>query len=303
MGVELLHRVIAWHESDTPPYVSLARPGASSPSRDFPEPNGGSHFRVSGGTKPAQDPDFFSPRHRHIFDQVRFYFSGSIKYGPRSVYGPGDCLYIPGGASYGPLAADGIQGEFKNFNLQYSGGSGNPYYPPSDMAPARHRLAEKGTFEKGVYTPYDGHKQDALEAIMEEFLGHPLEYPKGPFDEYVVVHSDRVAWRPLDGLAGVQVKYLGHFTEAGPDLRLVKMAAGSRTPAGKAGRCQQLRCLGDGAVIFGEEPERQFESVSNRYIPPDTQYGETLCVKDALIFVVEWPPFGELFPPESGAAI
>lgn len=283
---------VIWGEGEVEHYVSLSRPGASSPSRDFVEPGGGSSFRVSGGTQPGetQDPAFFSPRHHHHFDQVRYYFEGSVDYGERGSHGAGDCLYIPGGTWYGPLTRP-VRGTLKNFNLQFSGVSPSPYYSPREMSDAKQALAQHGEFRGGHYFDEKGSEKDAFEAIFGEFSGKALVYPDPPLDQYVLIHSDRLSWHDVDGLSGVRVKDLLQLGAEGPRLRLLKLAPGALLPGAVSGTWQELQCLGQGSVTFGEDTGREFGSVTNRYIPPGTRYGEVVCLEEALLFSVQWVPF------------
>ena len=73
-----------------------------------------------------QDADFWMPRHRHNFDQIRFPLRGSMNHGDIDV-GEGQIGYIPEGLAYGPqsdpLAPFG-PGERLQLVLQFGGASG-----------------------------------------------------------------------------------------------------------------------------------------------------------------------------------
>jgi hypothetical protein len=45
---------------------------------------------------------FFSPRHRHNFDQFRYALLGTINIGKGATLKEGECGYFPEGAYYGP---------------------------------------------------------------------------------------------------------------------------------------------------------------------------------------------------------
>src|SRR5262245_37571678 len=57
--------------------------------------------RLRLGISRHEKGNYYSPRHRHNFDQVRFTIAGSVKYGPIQTQA-GDCIYFPEGVAYGP---------------------------------------------------------------------------------------------------------------------------------------------------------------------------------------------------------
>ncbi len=50
--------------------------------------------------------DFFSPRHRHNFDQFRFQLDGEFDFDRNGKMKPGVLGYFPEGAFYGPQSSD-----------------------------------------------------------------------------------------------------------------------------------------------------------------------------------------------------
>jgi hypothetical protein len=66
---------------------------------EFEDPRDGRRFRV--GYSRQQNSNYYSPPHRHTFDQIRFIVSGKVKYGPMRLSG-GDVAYFPEGVFYGP---------------------------------------------------------------------------------------------------------------------------------------------------------------------------------------------------------
>ncbi len=311
MALDLLSgtSVIAWNTDDLPDYSSPARPGAHAKEREFEDRGRGIRFRVVTGGKRHEEISgekavpFFSPRHRHTFDQLRYYHKGHIKYGDK-LYESGDLLYIPGGSFYGPMTypeqhEDGADGyRPSSMLMQFEGSSGIPYYSATEFAEAKERLLKKGSFEAGIYVPDEGRRQDGWEALLEEHTGQPVVYPESALKDYVVVRTSKLPWRPVEGQPGVEAKYAAHFTEAGPNVTIVKMKAGSKTPAGFSGPNQQLRGLFEGRVRFGEEPGVDYVPVSCRYIPPESDFAETECLEDAVMIVVKWAPDGHLYLPD-----
>ena len=291
MKHEFLDRVSTWRDSELETEWTEVRVNSAAKPRDFIARERGIAFRIHTAEHPV---DFFSPRHCHTFDQVRYMISGSCRYGDKT-YVEGDCLYIPAGCTYGPMHLTENKENFKHFNMQYQGIAGLPYYPPTAFGPARAALREQGHFDHGVFIWNDGRKQDAFEALLEQTTGKPVEYPAPPFDDYAVVRSANVAWR-ASGVPGIDIKHLGHFTEVGPHLQVVRMQPGTRTPAGQAAH-QEIRCVIGGQVRFDDEPAETWSDTSLRYIPPNVPYGATECLEEATIVVVRWAPDGQLYTP------
>lgn len=173
--------------------------------------------------------DFFSPRHRHNFDQVRLQLEGSFDYDRDGCFTPGAIGYFPEGTRYGPQTSSG---NTWNLLLQFGGASGSGYTAESEEEHAAAALREKGKFEKGVYTYFnsDGTKvnQDAYEAVWEHIHGRPLLYPKGRYERPVFMNSNAFEWVPLKDQPGVASKMMGVFSERETKLAFYKIDAGAK---------------------------------------------------------------------------
>src|SRR5512145_1391506 len=91
-----------------------------------------------------------NPRHKHAFDQIRYYVRGGEKYG-RDTFGPGDCVYFPESVPYGPQStAEGCD-ENVRIGMQFSGPAGIYYPHLKEIKKAQDELSEIGRFEKGLY--------------------------------------------------------------------------------------------------------------------------------------------------------
>lgn len=190
--------------------------------------------RIEGG--------YFTPRHRHNYDQLRWCLSGSIDYGQGRAVRAGQVGYFPEGTYYGPqdiTMQDAVV-------LQCGGASGQGFLTGAELRAGRARLEAKGSFEGGVFlrdTAEGRRKQDGFEAVWEEMAGRPLAYPPARFAEPVVMTPGAFAWRPAG--AGVAYKHLATFGErriglemwrveapyalalpAAPDLRLIYTLTG-----------------------------------------------------------------------------
>lgn len=263
--------------------VAGSRPREGIDIKDLPffDTERGVMLRAAIGVVTAKA---YSPRHHHTFDQVRYFIRGRTKFG-KDVISPGDCMYFPEGAYYGPQEAHNGE-DCLHITLQFPGPSGIPYPNPVDQRRALEELkAAGGTFEKGIYTSPDGRKQDGFDALLERLTGAPVEYPAPRIDRPVAMHADRYEWQPLADVRGAAIKHLGFFNEAGPNLKLLKLQAGASTPAGTY-PWQEVRFVIDGGVIYGGE---EFGAISCGYLPADARREETIGAgpDGAVLFVMQ----------------
>src|SRR5687768_2675306 len=90
--------------------------------------------------------DFFSPRHRHNFDQVRFQIEGDGGFDRDGVMTPGTVGYFPEGTRYGPQSN---RGDLTVLVLQFAGASGNGYTSEAVISRAVRELRQFGEFKEG----------------------------------------------------------------------------------------------------------------------------------------------------------
>ncbi len=171
--------------------------------------------------------DYYSPRHRHAWDQVRFCLEGSIPIGRDLRIEAGEIGYFPEGVHYGPQEGgpDRIV-----LLLQIGGASGLGYLSPAQLEQGRKRLLEEGVFEEGVFRRSRGEgkrNEDAYEAIWRVMTGRPLAYPKARYRSPIVMRPDGFLWREVPDVPGVSLKVLGTFAERGLSLELASITPGS----------------------------------------------------------------------------
>lgn len=172
---------------------------------------------------------YFSPRHRHNFDQVRYQLAGTFDYAAGGKLAAGELGYFPEGTRYGPQTCEA---DTSNLLLQFGGASGAGYTTELEGQKAAEALKSKGVFEKGVFTSTksDGGKvkQDAYEAIWEHIHGRELVYPKERYVRPVLMNPGHFAWLPIDGRPGSARKTVGVFSERGTRLAFFKSDAGAK---------------------------------------------------------------------------
>ena len=173
-------------------------------------------------------PNYYSPRHRHNFDQVRYQLDGEFDFAADGVMQSGSIAYFPEGTYYGPQASAAANATLV---LQFGGASGSGYLSPEEYERASAALLKHGTLAKGIYARPgpDGSKinKDAYEAVWEEVNGRPLVYPRPRYQRPVFMNPESFAWMPLDGRTGVSVKHLGQFSELRTRITFFKVEPGS----------------------------------------------------------------------------
>lgn len=170
-------------------------------------------------------PDsYFSPRHRHNFDQVRYQLEGEYDFASDGVMKPGTVAYFPEGTYYGPQSSSVRS---LTLVLQFGGASGNGYMSPEQYDRASAELRQLGTFANGAYTVIkpDGGKlnKDAYQAVWEQVNGRPLVYPGERYSRAVFMEPENFAWLPVEGQPGASSKFLGEFSERRTRIALYRV--------------------------------------------------------------------------------
>lgn len=171
--------------------------------------------------------DFFSPRHRHNFEQFRFQIEGDGGFDRDGVMTPGTVGYFPEGTRYGPQTN---KGDLLTLVLQFGGASGNGYMSEEELSEAVRQLRAFGEFKSGVFHahPDSGRKnQDAYEACWEHHFQRKMSYPAERFHGPVFMNAAAFAWMAVEGQAGIEQRVLGTFDELGTGIRFVRLAAGA----------------------------------------------------------------------------
>jgi hypothetical protein len=174
-------------------------------------------------------PDtYFSPRHRHNFDQVRYQIEGEFDFASDGVMKPGSVAYFPEGTYYGPQSSSSRS---VTLVLQFGGASGNGYMSPEQYDGAAAELRTLGTFANGAYTVVspDGRKinKDAYEAVWERVNGRPLRYPPERYSRPVFMDPQNFAWVPIEGQPGASSKFLGEFSERRTQIEFCRVEPSS----------------------------------------------------------------------------
>lgn len=175
-----------------------------------------------------------TPRHRHNFDQIRYVVKGTLPYGESedAVLHEGWVGYFPESVYYGPQErVEGLQ----TMVLQFGGASGFGYLSVAQREAVNRLLSEKGEFKKGmyIYTDEQGqqHTLDGSEAIFQHATGNKLEFATPRYEDVIAMNPDAYKWLPHHD-AGVQVKWLGTFTERNTKIGFLKLDKNATYHAG-----------------------------------------------------------------------
>ena len=173
-----------------------------------------------------ESAEFFSPRHRHPWDQTRYCVSGRVPIGPGKTIDAGEIGYFPEGLHYGPQEGP----ERTVMVLQFGGASGKAYLNRDDVNRAYDELGELGRFENGVFhRNLGGGKRnlDGYEAIWRHLTGAPLAFPSPRYSEPVIMKPGHFSWR-RSPTSGTEQKDLGRFSDRGTEVTVYRLATGKR---------------------------------------------------------------------------
>lgn len=171
--------------------------------------------------------EYFSPRHRHAWDQVRYCLEGSVPLGRGLRIGAGEVAYFPEGVPYGPQQGGPDR---LVLVLQFGGASGQGYMSAEQTRRGHSELLELGVFEQGIYQRHKGPgrvRQDAYEAIWEHVFGKPLAYAPTLYRTPIVLRAEHFPWHADRAAEGVARKPLASFPARGLSLEFLRVEAGS----------------------------------------------------------------------------
>lgn len=180
----------------------------------------------------AKQRDFFSPVHRHNFDQFRYAYKGDISLGETVILREGQLSYHPEAAYYGPQSDDASMDRIV-LVLQCGGASGQGYLSFGQLGAANKELAKTGKFEGGKYHAADGTVRDGFQALWEHTQGRKLVYPEPRYNPSPIVIDPAVMkWKPCrgdDGCHGtVYGKTLGIFSERNLTAQMFRIERGGK---------------------------------------------------------------------------
>lgn len=235
-----------------------------------------------------QDADFWMPRHRHNFDQIRLPVRGDMNLGRGKVLREGEVGYFPEGVAYGPQEdplGDTAPGERLQLVLQFGGASGYGFMSIEERRQARKELTEQGRFDGNYYYWPNGKAQWSLNAIWEHVYGERLKYPKPRYKDVIIADPKRFHWLPVPDGENVERKYLGSFSERGLWIEMIRLRAGARWSSTEP-RGRRLMVVRSGRGACGPAPVEPLTALQ-------VESDETLDLSaesETELFVVGLPP-------------
>jgi hypothetical protein len=203
--------------------------------------------------------DFYSPRHRHNFEQIRVQLDGALDYDRDGTMTAGIVGYFPEGVFYGPQSQKPEEVATAAV-LQFGGASGSGYLSNAETRKAMEELNKLGEFKDGVFRrrePFHGKKNaDGNQAIWEHHHQRPIAFPKPRYPEPILIDPQNFAWVPVEGAPGASEKLLGVFTERRTEASLYRLDPGASLTVNGNGVFLVLR----GAGTVGDQQLRKLTS-------------------------------------------
>jgi hypothetical protein len=237
-------------------------------------------------------PDgYFTPRHRHNFDQIRYTLSGLQSTGHGDLAG-GEVGYFPEGSYYGPQKQEG---ECACLVLQFQGASGERLLSNEEMNATYDKLIKAGgKFENGVYKGFkpDGtpKNRDSYEAIWEEHEGHELQFPAARYRDPVMMLADNARYWPDRKHPGVEIKHLGTFSEARTGIGFMRLKPGTTLPAGIQEDAELRFCIGGAFEYDG----RSCGQGTYIFVPNGAEVKALRSTAGAEFFVITLPQLADI---------
>ena len=237
-------------------------------------------------------PDgYFTPRHRHNFDQIRYTLTGLQSTGLGDL-AAGECGYFPEGSHYGPQQQ---KGECECLVLQFQGASGEHLLSNEEMNATYEKLLKSGgKFEDGYYKGFkpDGSpkNKDSYEAIWEEHEGRDLEFPPPRYRQPVMMLAKNYRFWPDRNRSGVEIKHLGSFSEARTGISFLRLLPGAEIKDGTQ-EDAELRFLLEGSCSYDG---KSWGEGTYMFVPNGAAVKDLRSEHGATFFVITLPMLADL---------
>ena len=242
---------------------------------------------------------YFTPRHRHNFDQIRYTLTGVQSTGHGDL-GPGECGYFPEGAYYGPQKQEG---ECTTLVLQFQGASGLHLLSNEEMnATYQKMIAAGATFENGIYKAVgpNGRRinKDSYLAIWEEHEGKKLTFPQPRYRVPTMMIADNYSWVPDRKRRGVETRHMGTFTEHRTAIGFFRLTPGAAIPARRREDAELVYLL-EGSMNYGG---RGWGPGTYMYVKPGARLDAMSSETGATFFAITLPMVAELAAAQGSPA-
>jgi hypothetical protein len=233
---------------------------------------------------------YFTPRHRHNFDQIRYTLTGVQSTGHGDL-APGEIGYFPEGAYYGPQAQ---KGECSTLVLQFQGAGGAHLLSNEEMNATYQKMHAAGAvFENGIYKGVmpDGRRKnkDSYVAIWEEHEGRRLKFPAARYRTPVMMLPQHYNWVPDREHKGIETKHLGTFSELRTGIGFFRLLPDAQLGAALQHDAEIRYCIG-GSFSYGG---KIWSEHTYMFIPPGAETGAIASTKGATFFYITLPLIAE----------
>ncbi len=233
--------------------------------------------------------DYYTPRHRHNFDQVRLCLEGAMNYAPSKDLKAGTVGYFPEGTFYGPQSDTGVS---IILLLQMGGSAGYGFMGYQQLTDGYKKLSGFGRFDGGIFCRHtaDGRvvRQDGYEAIWEHVNGRAVQYPPPRYLDPVIIYPDSFGWLATRD-PGFELKHMATFGERALNIGEIRATRGSRHKVDRH-RAPELLFVESGAIRDVTSGEVLDTHSAFRVDPADTGR-ELEVVEDCVLFFVQLPKF------------
>ncbi len=196
---------------------------------------------------------YYTPRHSHNHDQIRFAWQGDYNNSPDQDIPEGWIAYHPEGAEYGPQV---VENHPYVLTLQMGGPSGVGFMTYDQVEAAGSALRKSGRFEDGryIWTDENGVEQskDSWEAVFHWAKGVDPEYPEARSDRPLLMNPHAYKYLPVEGEPGVSEKLLGVLNERGLALGFLRWDRGANHHVG-GHKAPVIIFVMKGAVRVGDD--------------------------------------------------
>lgn len=229
--------------------------------------------------------EYYSPVHRHNFDQTRYVVEGEIDFGHELIARDGDFVYFPASTHYGiTVRSEGCL----VFTVQTHGPDW-AYFPTRAEAGEGTRALQKISEvdrEVGVVRWPDGRVQDTYEALWENLTGRPMEYPTPRYTTPCLIRSLGFAWRPTSQ-KGVRVQTLASFNGVGPAASKLSIDTGASLAPLVAGQHAIMAVL-TGLARYGRDQVLKPGAII--HCPAGATLDQLTAENAATLMVIQYAP-------------
>lgn len=202
---------------------------------------------------------WYSPRHRHNFDQIRYVLDGETGFTEWDLHA-GECAYFPAGVHYGPQEQ---HGSALLFTLQFPGSGGDYYLTPEQVeqtvAQLKAQNPEFGRNGKGI--DRQGRERDSYELVWETHQGRSIRYPDNDLTGPVLLNRHQALTD--DHITGAEVTLVGRIDSNGMQvLHVTTTSPLSITPASPT--ATEFWVLEDGAIALDGRERRPLTVIQLR---------------------------------------